>query len=202
MNPRRWSVSVRGVRWILVTGVVLASMFMVAERGLAQASDPMEVFNGLHAAVNAHDLDGALAFFAPDAVVEFTNQPPPNVHRGTEAIRTWLAGDIAQNIQVTTRNVQVAGDRLSWDASVVVDDVRPLGFSLDGSVEALIQGGKIMSFAFTLSEETLAKLASATPQPQTLPQTGGALTPVWWLLGVAALSSCGLGLALRRRMRG
>jgi hypothetical protein len=160
------------------------------------------VFNALHAAINAHDVDAALALFASDAVVQFPNQPPPNVFRGTQEIRNWLRGDADQHIQVTTSNVQITGDRMTWDASVMTDDLRQLGISADGSVEAVIQGGKISSFAFTLSEDTLAKLQAATAQPQAMPRTGGAPTALWWLLAITGLGVCGLGLALRARVRG
>jgi ketosteroid isomerase-like protein len=192
----------RSVKWIVVIGAVLVGVLVSTERGYAQASDPMAVFNAFHAAVNAHDVDAALAFFAPDAVVQFPNQPPPNVFRGTQEIRTWLQGDAAQHIQVTTDNVQVTGDRMTWDASVMVDDLRPLGISADGSVEAVIQGGKITSFVFTLSEDTLAKLQAATAQPQAMPRTGGAPTYLWWLVAITGLGVGGLGLALRARARG
>jgi len=188
--------------WIVVTGAVLVGVFVSAGRGYAQASDPMAVFNAFHAAVNAHDVDAALAFFAPDAVVQFPNQPPPNVFRGTQEIRTWLQAVSAQHIQVTTSNVQVTGDRITWDVGVIVDDVRPLGISVDGSAEAVIQGGKIVSFAFTISEETLAKLQAATAPPQAMPHTGGAPISLWWLLAIIGLGASGLGLALRARMKG
>ena len=186
---------------MIITGAVLG-VFVSAGHGYAQASDPMAVFTAFHAAVNAHDVDAALAFFASDAVVQFPNQPPPNVFRGTQEIRTWLEADADQHSQVTTSNVQVTGDRITWDASVVVDDVRPLGISLDGSAEAIIQGGKITSFVFTLSEDTLAKLQAATAQPQAMPRTGGAPMSLWWLLAITGLGVCGLGLALRARVRG
>jgi ketosteroid isomerase-like protein len=186
----------------VIAGTILVSVFASVGRGYAQESDPMAVFNALHAAVNAHDVDAALALFAPDAVVQFPNQPPPNVFRGTQEIRAWLQGDADQHIQVTTSNVQVTGDRTTWDARVVGDDVRPLSISLDGSVEAVIQGGKITSFAFTLSQDTLTKIQAATAQPQAMPRTGGAPTSLWWLLAVIGLGVCGLGLALRVRVRG
>ena len=104
----------------------------------AQATDPKSVFDGFHAAVNAHDVDAALAFFADDAVGQFPNQPPPNVFRGTAEIRTWLQGDANQHIQVATEQLNVAGDKLTWIAKVDVDDVRALGITIEGPVEAVV----------------------------------------------------------------
>lgn len=196
------SLPARCMRWVLVAGAMLAGVFALAPAGYAQTTDPVAVLNAFNAAVNAHDVDAALALFAPDAIAQFPNQPPPNVYRGTQEIRTWLQADAAQHIQVTASNVKVTGDRVTWDASIVIDDVRPLGISLDGSAEAVIQNGKIGSFTFTLSDETLAKLQAATAQPQALPRTGGAPLSPWWLLAVIGIVVGGLGMVLKARVRG
>ena len=152
-----------------------------------------------NAAVNAHHVDAALAFFADDALVQFPNQPPPNSHRGTSEIRAWLQADAAQHIRLQTDNLQMAGDRVTGIGRVEVDTLRPVGITLEGPVETVVQGGKITSFTFTLSQDTLAKLQAATAQPQGLPQTGGAGLNFNWLLILAGLSICGLGVALRRQ---
>jgi hypothetical protein len=165
----------------------------------AQAADPKTMFDQFHAAVNAHDVEAALAFFADDAVVEFPNQPPPNVYRGTAEIRAWLQGDAAQHIQVKTEQFNVAGDRLSWIAKVDTDDLRALGVTAEGVVDAVLQDGKLKSFAFTLSDATLAKLAAATAPPPALPRTG-ALPDRTWMLLVLALGMLGSGGLLLRRL--
>jgi hypothetical protein len=162
----------------------------------AQAADPEAVFNLFHTAVNAHDVDAALAFFAHDAVVQFPNQPPPNIYRGKAEIRAWLQGDADQHIQVTTEQLNVAGDKLTWIAKVVTDDVRRLGIVIEGPAEAVVQGGKIKSFAFTLSDATLAKLQAASNQPPALPRTGAA-PDLTWMLVLVGLGIFGLGVAFR-----
>jgi LPXTG-motif cell wall-anchored protein len=196
-------VSIRAMLARSLTSAMLVLMLCTVMPGLtlnvqAQATDPQTVFNQFHAAVNAHDVDAALAFFADDAVVQFPNQPPPNVFRGTAEIRTWLQGDADQHIQVATEQLKVEGDKLTWIAKVDVDDVRALGITIEGPVEAVVQNGKIKSFAFTLSDATLAKLAAATSQPPALPQTGAApdLSAVLLALGLGML--CGGGFLLRR----
>jgi ketosteroid isomerase-like protein len=67
MKRNLWSCSARRLV-ALVGSTVLAGLFVFGEHGYAQERDPMAAFTGLHAAVNAHDVDAALAFFAPDAV--------------------------------------------------------------------------------------------------------------------------------------
>jgi hypothetical protein len=186
------------IAWLAIVIAVLAGALASAGRVQAQAMDPMEVFNAYHAAVNAHDVDAALALIAPDAVVQFPNQPPPNVFKGTQEIRTWLEADFAQHIQVVTENVQVTGERVTWIARVDVDDFRPLGITLVGTAEATIQEGKFTSFSYTLTDETLAKLAAIPAQPEALPRTGDASPMALWLLVIVGVGICGVGVALRR----
>jgi hypothetical protein len=186
-----------------LTSTVIVLMVFAGLLGLtidahAQTADPETVFNLFHAAVNAHDVEAALALFADDGVVQFPNQPPPNVYRGTAEIRAWLQGDADQHIQVKTEQLKVAGDMLSWIAKVVTDDVRGLGITIEGPAEAVVQGGKIKSFTFTLSDATLAKLQAATAQPPSLPRTG-ALPDLASVLLVIALGMLCSGVLLLRR---
>jgi LPXTG-motif cell wall-anchored protein len=199
MQSNAHRVSTHTLAGIAVGSVLLVGLFASPGSVDAQATDPVAVFTAFNIAVNAHDVDAALAFFADDAVVQFPNQPPPNIHRGRSEIRAWLQGDAAQHIQVRTENVQAAGDRVLCIGKADVDALRPLGITLVGTVEAVVQSGKISSFTFTLSADTLAELQALAAQPQELPQTGGAGLSLDLLLVVAALGICSLGMALRRK---
>ncbi len=198
MHSSTRAVLTRSLTSAAIILTVLAGLLSFTIGAHAQATDPKSVFDGFHAAVNAHDVDAALAFFADDGVVQFPNQPPPNVFRGKTEIRAWLQGDADQHIQVKTEQVKVAGDTMTWIAKVDVDDVRPLGITIEGPAEAVIQGGKIKSFTFTLSDATLAKLQAAPAQPPALPRTG-ALPDLTWMLVLAGLGIFSVGLAFRYR---
>jgi len=198
MHSSTRAVLTRSLRSAAIVLMVLAGSLGLTIGAHAQATDPQSVFDGFHAAVNAHDIDAALAFFADDAVVQFPNQPPPNVFRGKTEIRAWLQGDADQHIQVKTEQVKVAGDTMTWIAKVDVDDVRPLGITIEGPAEAVLQDGKLKSFSFTLSDATLAKLQAATAQPQAMPATGASPDHIWMLV-IMGLGIVGLGVALRRR---
>lgn len=127
----------------------------------AAASDPMAVFDALHVAINAHDVDAALAFFAEDAVVQFPNDPTlPGLFKGSSEIRKWLDMDAANNIHVETSDLQVTGGVIVYIASVEVDELRPLGIALVGPAEITVQDGKITALTHVLNDETLAKLAA------------------------------------------
>jgi hypothetical protein len=126
---------------------------------VALVIEPVGVFDAFNAAVNAHDVDQALSFFADDAIAQFPNQPPPNVYTGRDEIRTWLETDAQDNIHVEIENAKTAGDTVSATAKVAVDSLPP-DLILVGTVEVTVKNGKITSFSYTLNDETLEKLAA------------------------------------------
>jgi hypothetical protein len=121
-----------------------------------------EIFDAFNTAVNAHDVDKALSFFADDATVQFPNQPPPNVFKGATEIRNWLENDAKDNIHVEIENTKTSGDTVSATAKVDVDSLPP-DLILVGTVEATVKNGKITAFSYTLNDETLAKLQASAP---------------------------------------
>lgn len=150
-----------------VTFKIAVDESLAVEQGAAEPvvllQPTAEVFDAFNAAMNAHDVDAALALFAEDAVTEFPNQPPPNLYTGTDELRTWLESDIANNIQVEVSDVKTAGDTVTAIAKVKVDGLPP-DVVLQGAVEVTVKDGKITSFTFTLDDETLEKLGG-TPLP-------------------------------------
>ena len=125
----------------------------------AESNSILAVFDAFHVAVNAHDVEAALLLFADDALAQFPNQPPPNEYKGPSEIRTWLEQDVADNIHVSTDNIQVDGETVTAISQVNVDSVPP-EITLEGLVEIRVQQGKITSFTYTLSEKTLEELMS------------------------------------------
>lgn len=124
---------------------------------------PQNVFEAFTAAVNAHDVDAALALFAPDAVAAVPALPPPNTHTGTDELRAWLQNDADDNIHVEITDAQTVGDIVSAQASVGVDSLPP-GMMLGGTVELTVQDGKIKAFLYTLDDATVEKLGALEAQ--------------------------------------
>jgi hypothetical protein len=131
-----------------------------AAAGLQQ---PEDVFDAFTAAVNAHDVDTALGFFADDAIVELPDEPPPNVFTGAAEIRSWLERIAQDNIHVEIEDLMASGDTVTATAYVDVDSLPP-DLVLRGTVEATVQDGEITSFSNTLDEETLQKLEALQSQ--------------------------------------
>jgi hypothetical protein len=137
-----------------VVGLCLLVAAMMALAG-CQAK-PDEVATKLAEAVNAQDLDAALALFAEDAVVTSTSPEP---FTGKAEIQGWLEGMFADNFKVDIEILEVNGDKVVEADRITMDSLYPLGISsLEGTSETTVQGGKITALNFTFSEESLAKL--------------------------------------------
>ncbi len=131
---------------------------------VALVPELISVFDGFNAAVNAHDVDKALSYFAEDAVANFPNNlPDPTSFAGKDELRTWLATDAANNIHVEAAGEKTSGDTLTATVTLTEDDLPP-GFALEGTVEAVVQDGKIQTFTYTLSDATVEQLKALDSQ--------------------------------------
>ena len=167
----------------------------------AQETDPVAVVMGRAEALNAGDVEATAAFFAEDAVYNII-PPPPGVQgtfNGLEEIRGRLTDVIATNANIEIEISQVEGDKVTTLTRYAADDLQSMGLSfIEGIEEYAVQDGKITSYTWTTTEESMAKLMEVEPQPEELPETGGQTVPVYVLaivLGSVAFLS-GLGLAL------
>jgi hypothetical protein len=121
------------------------------------------------AAWNAHDEEGVLDLFTEDAVARLEPPPPgePTAYRGQSEISDFVRRHMP-GLRVESRDRRIAGhqedvgDRLIWESTVSSDRFRELGADeAEGTAEAIVKGGMIESFAFSLSHETLTKMRSA-----------------------------------------
>lgn len=180
----------------LITMMALIIMLALPVSLYAQQTDPAAVFTTLADALNAGDVDAALALVADDAVLTFPDMG--YVFTGKEEIRGWYEGLVAQNLHIEPSNLRVDGDKVTWSNQVWLDDYRALGIApLGFTGEGVVQDGKIKSYTETMTDEALAKLQAAMA---ILPETGGtppiaALLP--WLAVVGSLLLA-LGLGLRQ----
>jgi hypothetical protein len=117
---------------------------------------PDEVATQLAEAVNAQDLDAALALFAENAVV---NSASPEPFTGKAEIQGWLEGMFTDSSKIEIEILEVKGDTVVEKDRMTMDSLIPLGISsLEGTSEITVQGGKITALNFTFTEESLAKL--------------------------------------------
>lgn len=154
-------------------------------------------------AENAGGLEAQMALFADDAVYTLIPSPPgmsgPLVSK--EGIRARRADISAQNAETSTEIRRVDGDTVITLSRYADDKLRGMGLEfIKGVEEYVIQDGKISTYTWTMTDESLAKLMAAMPPPDGLPETGGGTFPTYlWatLLGMLALLG-GLGLLVLR----
>jgi ketosteroid isomerase-like protein len=191
-------------RWIAGIALLLALALPLAL--YAQAADPLSVVEAWATALNAHDIDSALSYLAGDAVVTLVPAAPgtSGVFTGPEEIRGWYDGQAAGNATTTLSDCQVEGETVTCTDTYTDDGLQAMGVDfIDGAYVAVVRDGKIRSYVFTMSPESLAKLG---PPPEALPQTGGpgmaAELPLGLGLGGLLAAAAGLGLRwLTRRLR-
>jgi|GEM_PF-4860576 len=144
---------------IIATALLLLALTGTA---LAQEPDPLTVMEAYDLALEAKDVEGALALFADDAVL--TTRQGQFV--GKEEIRAWLERLVTQNERIEVFGRQAAGDKITWQNKFFRADLPALKDApLEANAEATIEAGKIKTFSSVLTDDSQARLdaASATP---------------------------------------
>ena len=114
---------------------------------------------------NAHDEDGVVASFAPDAVVSTTPPMPgtPGVFEGTEQVRAFVRALLPGfHVDSTDARAAAGADALTWDSVVRADAFRALGLEAARcTAEARLRDGRVAAFRVTFAPETVAALSAA-----------------------------------------
>lgn len=110
-------------------------------------------------AVNAQDLEAALALFTDDALVTSVSPEPFN---GKAEIQGWLEGMFADNFHLEAEIVEVNENVVIESDTMTMDSMKFFGIeTLTGTSEITIEDGKINALEFSFSDETLADLQTA-----------------------------------------
>jgi hypothetical protein len=183
---------------LMITVTVMVAVLALPVALHAQETDPLTIVNSWLEALNAGDVDAALSYLADDAQIT-TDQ----VYTGKEEIRGWYEGLVGANGVSTLSACQVDGETITCSNVYTDDGLQAMGVDfLEGALVLVVRDGKIQSYSFTPSPESLAKLP---PPPATLAETGeGSLSPYHLLMALGGLVVAGgvlitiLGLGLRR----
>ncbi len=177
-----------------------------AEVGLQQ--DPVSLIAAFDAALNAHDVDGALHLFTDKAIVRdgaretytqltsnsmnaaaaptcrIFGDTPSCLYEGPAQIQEWLQQLMLQeNIQVQAAgNYQTLAENVTWTLAVSIDAYRILHVApLLETAKASIRDGKIQSLVLELTTESTTNLSAAVSknkQETTNIFTGGFLAGI------------------------
>jgi hypothetical protein len=163
----------------------------------AQETDSVAVLSALEGALNAGDVEAAMALFTDDAVVSLALFD--ETYAGTQEIRAWFEELVAGNFELHLEVLEVDGYTVTTKTTTWIDFTREMGIAPLVATEIYtFQDGKITGFIWTPTDETASKIQAVLA---TLPETGGVALPTYALatiLGTLAIIS-GLSLALLRR---
>ena len=187
---------------VLVTALALLSASVT--RG--QEADPAAIFRQYADAVNAGDVDGALALFTEDATWVRGGRCPPGACAGQAAVRAELEKDVADHHQIDIVDTQVSDNVLTARVELRTDGTRAAG------VERIIQvftvefrGDKISALQ---ARPDLTDPQTSTLAGRRLPTTGAGpasttntALPLGLPLGAGLLLVGGLLTALAFRAR-
>ena len=187
-------------RILVLTVLVLTLALPVALH--AQDTDPLSIVNAWFDALNAGDVDAALSYLADDAVVTMVPPGTPGddgIFTGKEEIRGWYEGLVAAKGVATLSDCQVEGESVTCIDTYTDDGLQAMGVdSIEGELALIVREGKIQSYTFTMSPESMAKFP---PPPESLAETGGDAFPTYALvmaLGVLVVAGS-LGVEMLRR---
>lgn len=122
-------------------------------------TDAVSVARGLINAENAHDVNAAVNFFAPGAIVNL----PTGVFVTRAEIEQWQRELAAGNFRADiTTPVAVTPEVVTFSGTVGLDLFRQLGISpLDATWQLTIQLGNVTTFNFNFTPAATARLGAA-----------------------------------------
>jgi hypothetical protein len=207
---------IRGIKMrrrviLVMMFIVLLTLPMAVH---AQETDPVAVTEGHVEAVNNGDVAAAEETVAEDATVTVpaatvTDSAAPTEgedegtdpaaaaaadptaqeqYTGTAETQAYLEGQAAANANTTLGECSVAGETVTCAASYTSAALQAQGIDfLEGQLVVTVVEGKIQSYDFTPSPESVAKIQAALA-PATLPGTGGTTpTPATTYMGLVVL---------------
>ena len=121
---------------------------------------PEEIANSWTKALAMGDIDTALSFLAEDAVVVIIPAGPDDDgnYTGHAEIRGWYETIVGANGVGTLSDCNTDGENLTCLNTYTDDGLKEMGVDfIEGEWFAVIQDGKIQSYTFTITPESLAK---------------------------------------------
>ena len=133
---------------ILLMIVSISLLVACQSATLATPMDSVTVIDKYIAAINAHDVEGALEFVDNNAVYS----PEGNQIKGKSEIRKFIEQNVAQLVSVERLGeYTVDGERITWTERGLFKNPFPGGttMKITTNLEAIVRNGKIISLTGT-----------------------------------------------------
>jgi ketosteroid isomerase-like protein len=145
--------------------------------------------------INADDIEGALAYYADDAMLYIVGLPPTGieVYQGKEQLRSFWEDNVSNHFQWEVEISSVVGDVVTAHVKTWHDFTRELGVApLEWLDVYEVKDGKITTYSGTITEEALARLkpALAEVMPPEPPAAPSSETPVSEMTVTIAGGTC------------
>jgi len=130
---------------------------------------PQDIANSWQEVLNKGDIDATLSHLAEDAVVKISPAGPEGdaVFTGHTEIRGWYETLAAGKGITTLSDCKVNSETITCLDTYTDEGLKSMGVDfIEGEWVAVIKEGKIQSYTFTTTPESLAKLA---PPPEPTP---------------------------------
>ena len=150
----------------------LTLLLLVAILLTACGPAPQDVVNAWQAALNKGDVDAALSYLADDATVTIVPPGPDGdgVYNGHAEIRGWYETIASGKGVGSLTDCTTAGDTVTCVSTYADEGLKAMGVdSIEGSWVAVLRDGRIQSYTFTITPESLAKFP---PPPAVAPTFG------------------------------
>jgi ketosteroid isomerase-like protein len=159
--------------WVAVIrdGKIQSYTFTITPESLAKFPPPppshQDVASAWQEALNKGDIDAALSYLADDATVAII--PPAEgdgIFNGHAEIRGWYESLVTARGITTLSDCQVNGETITCLDTYVDEGLKSLGVDfIEGEWAAVFRDGKIQSYAFTMTPESLAKFPPPPSEP-------------------------------------
>jgi ketosteroid isomerase-like protein len=144
----------------------LTTLWIFAILLTACVPKPQDIFDAWQEDLNKGDIEAALSHLADDVVVSVVPAGPDGdgMYEGQDEVRGWYETIVAGKGAGTLSDCQADGDTFTCVSSYADEGLKAMGVDfIQGSWVAVVHDGKIQSYTFTISPESLAKF----PPPPT-----------------------------------
>ena len=164
---KRWAPHMRvilRIGMILLTATALFALSVASPAAEAQNPDPASVLKRYVEALNAGDLNTAVALWAEDGVLTNTRG---RRYVGHENLRPFIRQNISRKIKQEPEAMQVIGEKATWINRESNESYRKLNVApVQQNSEITVRGGKIVSWVNYFPSSEIARIEQACAMPQ------------------------------------